>query len=226
MATNVEGLMRNQNAGLYLRLPFSIDHPTALTGLTLRLRYNDGFIAYLNGSEVARSNAPDQAVFNSSATAARDVGQSQEDALFDLTAHLPLLRAGRNVLAIHALNVSAADDTFLIRPQLEGLGALRTASASRFAPQDGGIVATPGESNPPPRYVGRVAPIQFSASRGFKTAPFALALSCATSGASIRYTLDGSTPDAATGRPAGGGGGRAGRGSPFEGAAAVVNSDS
>lgn len=201
VATNVEGLMRNQNAGLYLRLPFSIDHPTALTGLTLRLRYNDGFIAYLNGSEVARSNAPDQAVFNSSATAARDVGQSQEDALFDLTAHLPLLRAGRNVLAIHALNVSAADDTFLIRPQLEGLGALRTASASRFAPQDGGIVATPGESNPPPRYVGRVAPIQFSASRGFKTAPFALALSCATSGASIRYTLDGSTPDAATGRP-------------------------
>ena len=32
-----------------------------LNFLTLRMRYDDGFVAYLNGTEIARRNAPDSA---------------------------------------------------------------------------------------------------------------------------------------------------------------------
>jgi len=47
----------------------------------------------------------------------------------------------------------------------------------------------------------RVAPVAFSVPRGFHDQPFALALSCATAGAEIRYTLDGSAPSATHGTP-------------------------
>jgi hypothetical protein len=47
--------------------------------------------------------------------------------------------------------------------------------------------------------VGRAAEPQFSVDRGFYNAPFQLALSDATAGASIYYTLDGSPPSATAG---------------------------
>lgn len=61
--------MQGANAGAYVRSTFTIDGdvPT-LDGLDLNINYDDGFIAYLNGTEVARSNAPDNATWNSSAT--------------------------------------------------------------------------------------------------------------------------------------------------------------
>ena len=33
----------------YVRVPFDVEDPTELDSLTLRVRYDDGFIAYLNG---------------------------------------------------------------------------------------------------------------------------------------------------------------------------------
>jgi len=58
IGTNLEAAMRNANASVYLRLPFSLTDPEALQTLTLRMRYDDGFIAYLNGTEVAARNRP------------------------------------------------------------------------------------------------------------------------------------------------------------------------
>lgn len=39
---------------MYMRYPFQVTDPNALKGLTLH-KFDDGFVAYLNGVEVARS---------------------------------------------------------------------------------------------------------------------------------------------------------------------------
>ncbi len=44
-----------RRSGLLIRVPFVVQRPESLANVTLQLRYDDGFIAYLNGTEVARS---------------------------------------------------------------------------------------------------------------------------------------------------------------------------
>ena len=60
--------------------------------------------------------------------------------------------------------------------------------------------ATPGSANSD-GFEGFVGAPGFSVSRGFRSAPFQLALSTPTPGALIRYTTDGSPPDATHGLP-------------------------
>lgn len=58
---------------------------------------------------------------------------------------------------------------------------------------------TPGAANGTPSSLGRVEDTVFSVPRGFYNAPFSVAITTATPGATIRYTLDGSRPTATTG---------------------------
>jgi hypothetical protein len=67
---NLQGAMLNLNASAYARVPFTVANPAAFKSLNLGLRYDDGFIAYLNGGEVLRRNAPLSPAWNSAATAA------------------------------------------------------------------------------------------------------------------------------------------------------------
>ena len=51
--------MRNFNESVYIRVPFEMSDLTWMSDDTrVFLRYDDGFVAYLNGREVARANAP------------------------------------------------------------------------------------------------------------------------------------------------------------------------
>ena len=50
--------MRNVNQTVYSRMAFDVADVTRIDKLVLRLKYEDGFVAYLNGVEVARDNAP------------------------------------------------------------------------------------------------------------------------------------------------------------------------
>jgi hypothetical protein len=65
---NVGTAMSNVNASAYIRVPFTVVDPSIYEGLALRMRYDDGFVAYLNGTEIARRNAPASPAFNSQAT--------------------------------------------------------------------------------------------------------------------------------------------------------------
>ncbi len=65
---NLRERMFGKNASVFLRAPFDVADPSFET-LRLRLSYEDGFIAYLNGWEVARRNAPAKAQWNSTAAA-------------------------------------------------------------------------------------------------------------------------------------------------------------
>ncbi|GAB4434908.1 MAG: hypothetical protein Kow0031_16650 [Anaerolineae bacterium] len=60
--------------------------------------------------------------------------------------------------------------------------------------------ATPGQPNSSQlAWLGQVEPVQFSVGRGYFSAPFEVALTTATPGATIRYTTDGSEPTAGYG---------------------------
>jgi hypothetical protein len=191
IATDMEAAMLNVNASAYLRVPFTVADPATLASLALPVKYDDGLIVYLNGVEVARRSAPAAATFNSAATAARPVDDARTYETINITAHVPALVAGANVLAIHGLNVAAGDNDFLVLPEL--VAASAPDGEPRFFD-----VATPGGANSG-GFVGAVADTKFSVDRGFFDAPFFVEVTSDTPDAEIRYTTDGSAPTLATG---------------------------
>jgi len=54
--TDVAEAMHGVNASLWVRIEFEAEEADLFDSLTLRMKYEDAFIAYLNGVEVARSN--------------------------------------------------------------------------------------------------------------------------------------------------------------------------
>lgn len=191
VVTNVSSVMKNANASLYARKTFTVTDPATVSQLRLKIRYDDGFVAWINGQQVAARNAPGSLAWNSAATADRTLtmASAQEEILIPVTPGL--LVAGTNVMAIQGLNDDAASSDFLLSPVLEGLGF--TGAAPRFY-----ATPTPGAANSTP-FNGIVADTHFSVDRGFFSAPFATSITCATPGAQIRYTTDGSPPAASTG---------------------------
>jgi hypothetical protein len=61
--------MSNANASAYVRIPFTVNNPAIVSGLVLKMRYDDGFVAWMNGVEILRANAPASVQWNSAATA-------------------------------------------------------------------------------------------------------------------------------------------------------------
>jgi hypothetical protein len=56
--TDIETAMRGVNSSVYIRIPFNVADPAAIETLKLKMKYNDGFAAYLNGKEIVKRNAP------------------------------------------------------------------------------------------------------------------------------------------------------------------------
>ncbi|MBN1672601.1 MAG: lamin tail domain-containing protein [Kiritimatiellae bacterium] len=82
----------------YFRKAFTLAaDPDSVTNLALYARYDDGFVAYLNGQEVARGSMPGGAVTYAT-TATSHTATDYE--LFDLGAHIGKLAQGVNVLAV------------------------------------------------------------------------------------------------------------------------------
>lgn len=189
-ATNgLAALMLSNNASAFIRIPFTVADPNAFQTLKLRMRYDDGFAAYINGQLVASRNAPGSPQWNSSATNTRSDTLVYEDILF--TNSPGLLASGANVLAIHGMNINAADSDFLILPELQGI--INGASVLRyFTP------ATPGADNGS-GYLGLVSDTKFSVDRGFYDTPFTVAITSATVTASIYWTTNGSVPSPTNG---------------------------
>jgi hypothetical protein len=89
-----------------------------LTSLTLSVRYDDGFIAYLNGVEVARDMFVGTPQWNSVASDSHPDDHAVTFTDFNVAAHANALRQGANLLAIHALNASPTSSDFLISVKL------------------------------------------------------------------------------------------------------------
>jgi len=113
-ALNFRTQLDNKTESLYLRYAFDIDDPAAIGQLRLRMKYDDGFVAYLNGKRVATANAPPNPQWNSGATTTHDDSLAVQFEPFDITAHRDRLHAGKNVLAIHGLNSGLTSSDMLI----------------------------------------------------------------------------------------------------------------
>lgn len=116
-ATNLGSAMQDVNGSAYLRSEFTPPAGDAFTGLTLDIEYDDGFVAWLNGTEIARRNAP--AVPAPSSTAPQ---AAKEVESINVAPFASLVVPGQpNVLAIQGLNVAADDADFGIDAQLTAI---------------------------------------------------------------------------------------------------------
>ncbi|HUS35070.1 MAG TPA: CotH kinase family protein [Verrucomicrobiae bacterium] len=120
---NVDNAMKSNNS-VYIRVEFDVANPAAFEKLELRVKFDDGFVAFLNGTILASSNSPASLGWNSAATANREANAALFD-VFDITSKKSSLRAGKNILAIQGLNDSTNSTDMLIVPELYGavLGA-------------------------------------------------------------------------------------------------------
>ncbi len=194
IGTDVEQPMKGKNPSAYIRIGFDVDDPEALQSMLLRMKYDDGFVAYLNGWEVARRNAPAEVLWNSTATEERAFAAAVAFEDIRVAAPSALLVAGRNILAIHGLNSSAGDEDFLILPELTALTGSIDLDDLRYFSKP-----TPGATNEG-GFLGFVEETEFSVTRGFFEDPFSLELSNSTPDSIIKYSDDGSWPDADTGK--------------------------
>ena len=185
--TNVGDAMANASS-LYIRYPFDAESTDSLKQLTLDIRYDDGFVAYLNGTEVARRNVPDAVQFDSTANGNQPVKDANQREEINISQFIGELIPGDNVLAIHGFNDAADGADFLIDARLVGVAI---PSASDFGLADD---PTPGRTNGE-TFSGFVDAPSFSHSHGLHDEPFTLQVNTPGSPeATIYFTIDGSEP--------------------------------
>ena len=111
--TDIEGLL-----SLYARIEFTVENPDDVLQAMLHMDYDDGFVAYLNGEEIARSFMPSGTPsFNTLASGLHEamIYQGGAPEPFPLSNPQSLLRAGSNVLAVqvHNANETSSDLTLI-----------------------------------------------------------------------------------------------------------------
>lgn len=186
--SDVGGVLQGNSTSAYLRIPFQLVNSSSLEALNLQMHYNDGFVAYLNGTEVARRNAPAVAAFDSTATAGRRQLDSLKSESINVADHLGVLKDGLNVLAIHGLNEARDSEEFLIVAELAEFKTSPGEAAHFRTP-------SPGSFNPSEGvHEFLLNDIAFDHPHGFYDAPFELAIASESEGTRIRYTTDGSVP--------------------------------
>jgi hypothetical protein len=107
--------MQGNYATVYTRKVINYDGSLNVTSLALEIDYDDGFVAYINGQEVARANMPvGQPSFDTLASGSRESGTA---VLFNLDGFISLIGTGDNVLAIeiHNASLTSSDLSFLPR---------------------------------------------------------------------------------------------------------------
>lgn len=134
--------MYGNTASCLLRFPFTLDNPASVSGMRLRLHYDDGFVMWLNGEQVASRNAPATLAWNSTATASNPNANAIAGELFNLSDFQDDLRPGTNVLAIQGMNQSSGNFDFLIVPVLEATSSTSATNRPAYF-----IEPTPGQAN-------------------------------------------------------------------------------
>jgi hypothetical protein len=118
ISTDVGARMYGMSGSCYVRIPFTIPgNINTMTGLTLHVQYDDGFVAYLNGIEIARRHVEGPPAWNSVASSERNDADAAVFEPIDVSAFAAYLRSN-NMLAIQALNASTTSPDFLIAAEL------------------------------------------------------------------------------------------------------------
>ena len=155
IGTDVNALMRSNNS-VYIRLEFDVANPAAFDRLELRMKADDGFVAFINGMVLAAANSPTSPQWNSVAKTQHLANVSAFD-IYDVTSKKGYFVAGRNILAIQGLNDSVASPGMLIVPELHG-GTLAAAPAGQPVVNFGAVESSPSSGNQDQEFVQLLNP--------------------------------------------------------------------
>lgn len=184
--------MRGDTESVYVRIPFTLDEVPDFNALSMSIQYEDGMVAFLNGTQIVSRNAPSSLNFRSGAPTNRPDAIAVTPEIINISQARSLLREGKNVLAFHGLNNLVTSSDLLLRPRITGfVGEANNNFGFAYPP-------TPREPNI------RVVPgigseVVFSKKGGTYSSNFTLEITPASASSEdevqIRYTTDGSIPD-------------------------------
>ncbi|HEX7861611.1 MAG TPA: lamin tail domain-containing protein [Verrucomicrobiae bacterium] len=126
--------MRNAYTTMYLRKPFSVSDASGIDRLALRVRIDDGYIAYINGQEVARFNVPAGTITHT------NVAQSSIEMTWttnSIANPAQYLVNGVNVLAVHVLNQARTSSDLVFDAELESTTDNSPPTIARLQPAPG-----------------------------------------------------------------------------------------
>jgi hypothetical protein len=155
ISLDIESLMHNKHSTCYIRIPFTlVIDPAFYDTLVLKIRYDDAFVAWLNGDEIQRENFTGIPDWDSDGTSSHSDSQAVNLVSFDITEHIDSLNFLDNILAIQGMNNGSDSSDLLISVELE----LRRGGTA------GGAVSSEAI-----QYVG---PVSFDHNRHIKTRVF------------------------------------------------------
>lgn len=128
-------IVPNGTRSVYVRKTFTINDLALMDKLWLDIDYDDGFVAYINGEEIARANiVGDRPNYNAGTISDREatMWQSGSPTRFPINNFQALLNSGENVLSIQVHNVSSTSSDMTLIPFLSAfyLGSTNDGVAS------------------------------------------------------------------------------------------------
>jgi hypothetical protein len=130
-------VLPNSTRSVYLRKVFEIADVSEVSSLILDIDYDDGFVAYINGIEVARANINGVPPPFDSGTLQDHEAQLYSGGTperFLITDFSSILNTGENILTIQAHNVSSNSSDLTIIPFLTAV--FTTPNSSGVTPPD------------------------------------------------------------------------------------------
>jgi hypothetical protein len=103
--------MQGNYTAVYFRHEFEIEHADYLAEIGLMISFDDAFIAYLNGKEVARSNIEKN---GKQAKVPKSRDANGKYSYYPLKEFEKALKDGKNVLCIEGHNAAAESHDFLM----------------------------------------------------------------------------------------------------------------
>jgi hypothetical protein len=127
----------SSKASVYTRINFAIADTSIISAAVLHMDYDDGFVAYLNGQEIARSNVSSLVSWNTAADDAKEAkmfeGLRPDEFRLDMSLIKSVWAQGNNVLAVHVMNESVSLDDITSRAFLS-FGIENTTKLFRTPP--------------------------------------------------------------------------------------------
>ena len=157
--------MINSYSTLYMRSTFNAFSVDRIKDIRFRVNYDDGFVIWINGTEVMRRNAPATLSPTAFAPANHESGTFE---LFTIdSTDVPLVE-GTNLICIQAFNITLNSSDFYFDLSI---------NAELSMPE-----------------VPETLQLSFDREAGFCESPFDLGISTPETGYDIIYTIDGSNP--------------------------------
>jgi hypothetical protein len=195
----VQSTIFNVRSCGYLRQDFQLPFPQQVRNVTLKMRFDDGFAAWLNGQRLVlpeeETNCPATLDHLSVATTARVDADALIAKTFPLGPMAGKLTTGRNLLAVQILNSAINSNDMLCIPEL----MVEAADFAAPGTPNFFVKPTPMQANGTETVLGFVDAPDFSLKRGFVYANQSVGLSTNTPGAAIYYTTNGDAPSETSG---------------------------